>query len=104
MNAINISFFHVGPNPEIVRVDERDDGLARYDDLALQGRPHIHNPINRRANFSVTQARLRLFLLRAGGRQLVDIGFKGCPARGDLFCIGFGQRHCRLGRLHLFTE
>ena len=66
-------------------------GLAGIHDFALQRRARVHDAVDRRENFGVTQLHRRLFLLRAGGLRLFvqrfDARFRGIVSRSRLVVI-----------------
>ena len=42
-DAIDVGLFNIRPDPKIVRIDQRDDGLPDIHDLTLPGRVQRHD-------------------------------------------------------------
>jgi hypothetical protein len=103
-DAVNITFLDVGPHPEVFGIDERDNGLAGVDHLALQGGADVHGAVDGRVDVGVAQNNGGLFLLGGGGGALLDGRLEGGAAGGDLFAGGFGQGHRGLRRHRLFAQ
>ena len=80
-NPVNVSFLDIRAHPQIVGIDERDDGLAGIDDFALQRGARVHDAADGRKNFRVFQLNLRLLLLRGSGLNLFPDRIRHAPGR-----------------------
>src|SRR5579864_7631557 len=68
LDLVDVALLDVHPHPEIVGIDDRHDGLARGDDLALTGRTDVDDAVDGRVNLRVGEADVGFLLLRRGGR------------------------------------
>ena len=55
-HAIDVALLDVGADPQIVGVDQRDDRLARVDDLADARGAHVDDAVDRRVDLGVARA------------------------------------------------
>src|SRR5713226_6453392 len=70
LNGVDISFLDVGLHPEVINIEDGDDGRARLHYFSLARRPDRDDAPERRINFHVPETRLRRSLIRASLRML----------------------------------
>src|SRR5262249_9720515 len=102
-DAVDVGLLDIGAYPEVVRVDQRYQRLSGVDDFAEPHRADIDDAVDRRVDFGVGQAHVRLGLLRLRGGALVLVADQGAALHGDLFGVGAGQRDRRALRFDLFV-
>ena len=104
VDAVDVGFFDIGADPEVVGVEDGDDGLAGVDDFAFARGADVDDAVGGGEDLGVGEEDLGLVFLGGGGGGLVDHGFDGGFADGDLLLRGFGQLDRRLGGDGLFFQ
>src|SRR6185436_20028968 len=54
-NPVDVSLFDIGANPEVIRIDQRHDGLSKIHDLTHARSTDVHKPGNRSADLRIAK-------------------------------------------------
>src|SRR5205814_5922402 len=90
-DAIDVGFLDVGAHPQVVRVDQRHDGLAGYHDLADARGTHVDDTVDRRAQLGVAKAHAGFRVHRGRRDLLLLIGLELVAANRDLIRVRSGE-------------
>src|SRR6202167_757822 len=104
LDRVDIRFFHVGVNPQVVHIHDHHDGRSLRYNFSLSGHTHRDDPVNRRVNLCITELRRHLRGCCARLLQLRDCGVYGALARGHLLAVFLRDGLGRSSGLHCFFQ
>ena len=97
-DAVDVGLLDVGAHPEIVRVDQRHDRLARAHDLAGPRGAHVHDAVDRGVDLRVAEPHVGL-VASARSRRPAGAGWSSqLAARFIAICSAFARASATVAR------